>query len=90
MSAESTKVKLVDPFNYKKKYGFSPAIVVENVSKTIYVSGQCSMDQDGNVVNQNDFDAQIDVVFQNIEKVLIISYIFLIILIILISLFIIL
>jgi hypothetical protein len=51
----------------EREYGFAQAI---KLGETIYVSGQLSHDDDGNLIHAYDFDAQVKQVFVNLGKVL--------------------
>jgi 2-iminobutanoate/2-iminopropanoate deaminase len=52
---------------WEKEYGYSQAVRVDN---TIYVSGQVSHDDNGNIVGQGDMGAQMRQAYANVEKVL--------------------
>jgi 2-iminobutanoate/2-iminopropanoate deaminase len=52
---------------WEKEYGYSQAVKVDN---TIYVSGQVSHDDKGNIVGPGDMGAQMRQAYANIEKVL--------------------
>ena len=51
----------------EKEYGYCQAVKVDN---TIYVSGQVSHDDKGNIVGRGDMEAQMRQAYANIEKVL--------------------
>jgi 2-iminobutanoate/2-iminopropanoate deaminase len=53
--------------SWEKEYGYSQAVKVDN---TIYVSGQVSHDDKGNIVGRGDMQVQMRQVYANIEKVL--------------------
>ena len=53
--------------SWEKEYGYSQAVKVDN---TIYVSGQVSHDDNGNIVGLGDMQAQMRQAYANIEKVL--------------------
>jgi 2-iminobutanoate/2-iminopropanoate deaminase len=53
--------------SWEKEYGYSQAVKVDN---TIYVSGQVSHDDKGNIVGRGDMEAQMRHAYENIEKVL--------------------
>ena len=53
--------------SWEKEYGYSQAVKVEN---TIYVSGQVSHDDKGNIVGRGDMQVQMRQAYANIEKVL--------------------
>jgi len=52
---------------WEKEYGYSQAVKVDN---TIYVSGQVSHDDKGNVVGRGDMEIQMRQAYENIKKVL--------------------
>lgn len=52
---------------WEKEYGYAQAVKVEN---TIYVSGQVSHDDRGNIVGHGDMEAQMRQAYTNIKKVL--------------------
>jgi 2-iminobutanoate/2-iminopropanoate deaminase len=52
---------------WEKEYGYSQAVKVGN---TIYLSGQVSHDDSGNIVGPGDMGAQMRQAYKNIEKVL--------------------
>lgn len=52
---------------WEKEYGYSQAVKVDN---TIFVSGQVSHDDKGNIVGLGDMQAQMRQAYANIEKVL--------------------
>jgi len=51
---------------WEKEYGYSQPVKVDN---TIYVSGQVSHDDKGNIVGRGDMEAQMRQAYANIEKV---------------------
>ena len=53
--------------SWEKEYGYSQAVKVDN---TIYVSGQVSHDDKGNIVGRGDMQVQMRQAYANIEKVL--------------------
>jgi 2-iminobutanoate/2-iminopropanoate deaminase len=53
--------------SWEKEYGYSQAVKVDN---TIYVSGQVSHDDNGNIVGPGDMELQMRHAYANIEKVL--------------------
>jgi enamine deaminase RidA (YjgF/YER057c/UK114 family) len=52
--------------SWEKEYGYSQAVKVDN---TIYISGQTSHDDKGNVVGQGNMEVQMRQAYANIEKV---------------------
>jgi 2-iminobutanoate/2-iminopropanoate deaminase len=53
--------------SWEKEYGYSQAV---KVGDTIYVSGQVSHDDSGNIVSPGDMEAQMRQAYTNIRKVL--------------------
>lgn len=53
--------------SWEKEYGYSQAVKVDN---TIYISGQVSHDDNGNVVGRGNMEIQMRQAYANIEKVL--------------------
>ena len=53
--------------SWEKEYGYSQAVKVDN---TIYVSGQVSHDDKGNIVGLRNMELQMRQAYANIEKVL--------------------
>jgi 2-iminobutanoate/2-iminopropanoate deaminase len=54
--------------SWEKEYGYSQAVKVDN---TIYVSGQVSHDDKGNIVGRGDMEVQMRQAYANIGKVLV-------------------
>jgi len=52
---------------WEKEYGYSQAVKVDN---TIYLSGQVSHDDKGNIVGRGDMETQMRQAYRNIKKVL--------------------
>jgi len=53
--------------SWEKEYGYSQAVKIDN---TIYISGQVSHDDNGNVVGRGNMEIQMRQAYANIEKVL--------------------
>jgi len=53
--------------SWEKEYGYSQAVKVDN---TIYVSGQVSHDDKGNIVGQGNMEVQMRQAYANVKKVL--------------------
>jgi enamine deaminase RidA (YjgF/YER057c/UK114 family) len=53
--------------SWEKEYGYAQAV---KVGDTIYLSGQISHDEQGNIVGAGDMEAQMRQAWANIEKVL--------------------
>lgn len=54
--------------SWEKEYGYSQAVKVDN---TIYVSGQVSHDDKGNIVGEGNMEVQMRQAYTNIQKVLV-------------------
>ena len=52
---------------WEKEYGYAQAV---KVGDTIYVSGQVSHDEEGNIVGLKDMEAQMRQAYTNIQKIL--------------------
>ena len=52
---------------WEKEYGYSQAV---KVGDTIYLSGQVSHDEQGNIVGRGDMEAQMRQAYANVERVL--------------------
>ena len=52
---------------WEKEYGYSQAV---KVGDTIYLSGQVSHDDEGNVLGEGDMEVQMRAAYHNVEKVL--------------------
>lgn len=58
----------IDPgWSWHQPFAYSQAMVVDGL---VYVSGQASVDKDGQVVGPDDFEAQAAQVFANLKQVL--------------------
>lgn len=52
---------------WEKEYGYAQTV---KIGDTIYVSGQVSHDDDGNIVGRGDMEAQMRQAYSNIKKLL--------------------
>ena len=66
----SLKVTPVNPSDWSQQYGFHQGVIVENPNRTLYLAGQTSIDDDGELVHAGDIRAQLQQCFDNIDKVL--------------------
>ena len=55
------------PYPKSKPQGYSPAV---REGKTVYVSGQVALDENGQLVGKGDFKAQAEQCFRNLEAAL--------------------
>jgi enamine deaminase RidA (YjgF/YER057c/UK114 family) len=68
MSNES-KIRVFSPPQMPKPVGYSHVAEITN-GKIVYISGQVAMDASGNVVGKNDYSAQIEQIFRNLNAAL--------------------
>lgn len=60
----------INPWKWQDGLAFSQAIEVSNASRTLYVAGQASVDDNGTPVHVGDMRKQIEQAFRNLETVL--------------------
>jgi enamine deaminase RidA (YjgF/YER057c/UK114 family) len=60
----------VNPWTWQDMAGFSQGWRVEGASGVIFVSGQGSVSADGELVGEDDFEAQVRQTFENMRTVL--------------------
>ena len=60
----------VNPWTWQDRRGFSQAWKVEDGRTVIFISGQVSVSDDGQLAHEGDFAAQTRLVFQNLHTVL--------------------
>jgi enamine deaminase RidA (YjgF/YER057c/UK114 family) len=60
----------VNPWEWQDRLGFSQAWVVEEPRSLVLVAGQAPISADGQVVGEDDFEAQVRQVFANLATVL--------------------
>lgn len=60
----------VNPWKWQDQFGFVQANLVTGGGNVLYLSGQVSVDDDGNVVHEGDMGAQINKALDNVETVL--------------------
>lgn len=58
---------VASPYSWDSPFYYSQATIHNGV---VYVSGQASIDADGAIVGENDFEAQAHQVFANLQRVL--------------------
>jgi len=61
--------RFINPETIAQPTGYSH-IVETRGSRTLYISGQVALDQQGNLVGMNDMQAQAEQVFQNLQAAL--------------------
>lgn len=54
------------PSNLYPTYGYSHAVIVEGPGKHIVLAGQVPFDMNNNVIGEDDFEAQVIAVFENL------------------------
>jgi enamine deaminase RidA (YjgF/YER057c/UK114 family) len=59
----------VNPWKWQEQFGFVQANLVTSGGKVLHLSGQVSVDDDGNVVHEGDMAAQINKALDNVETV---------------------
>ena len=64
------KRRTINPWTWQQKFGYQQGVEVTGASRTLWISGQTSLDEDGNVVSAGDMAGQINQVIDNIEAVL--------------------
>jgi enamine deaminase RidA (YjgF/YER057c/UK114 family) len=62
--------QIINPWTWQDTYGMVQANAVARVERTIYCSGQPSVDADGNPIHEGDMTAQIGQALDNLEAVL--------------------
>lgn len=60
------KKEFINPWKWQDQFGFSQAVKARGV---LYLSGQGSIDEKGNLVNPGNFEAQVNQAWDNIKKV---------------------
>jgi len=60
----------INPWSWQDLAGFSQAWRVDGVSKVVLVSGQAPISAEGELVGEDDFDAQVRKTFENLGTVL--------------------
>jgi enamine deaminase RidA (YjgF/YER057c/UK114 family) len=64
------QIKHVNPWDWQDQYGYSQAIEVSGVSRTLYCAGQTSVDGEGNPIHAGNMEAQLGQALDNLEAVL--------------------
>jgi enamine deaminase RidA (YjgF/YER057c/UK114 family) len=60
----------INPWTWQDQFGFVQATAVSGADRTVYCSGQTSVDADGNPMHEGDIRAQISQALDNLEAVL--------------------
>jgi enamine deaminase RidA (YjgF/YER057c/UK114 family) len=71
-SVEVTVVEqqIVNPWTWQEQFGFVQANAVTGAERTVYCSGQTSMDSEGRPLHEGDMRAQVTQALDNLEAVL--------------------
>jgi enamine deaminase RidA (YjgF/YER057c/UK114 family) len=69
-TATPTERQLINPWSWQDQFGFVQAQAVSGAERTIYCSGQTSVDADGNPIHEGDMVAQVGQALDNLESVL--------------------
>jgi reactive intermediate/imine deaminase len=62
--------RLVNPWTWQDPFGFAQAWRVDAAGSVVFVSGQIAISPDGQLVGEEDFEAQARQCFQNLRTVL--------------------
>ncbi len=62
--------QIINPWSWQDRFGFVQANAVTSAGRTIYCSGQTSMDADGNPIHEGDMGAQLNQALDNLEALL--------------------
>lgn len=62
--------RIVNPWTWQEAFGFNHGHEVSGAERTLYLAGQVSLDDDGQLVHEGDMAAQINKSIDNIETVL--------------------
>jgi enamine deaminase RidA (YjgF/YER057c/UK114 family) len=64
------KRKAYNPWTWQDQFDFSHAIEVAEITRTVYCSGQISVDTEGSPLHPGDMKAQFECALDNLEAVL--------------------
>jgi enamine deaminase RidA (YjgF/YER057c/UK114 family) len=67
---ERMELQTINPWTWQDQFGFVQARAVTASERTVYCSGQTSMDGDGNPLHEGDMRAQLSQALDNLEVVL--------------------
>ena len=62
--------RLINPWTWQEQFGFNHGHEVTGAERTLYLAGQVSLDDDGQLVHEADMVGQINKSIDNIEAVL--------------------
>ena len=63
------ETRVINPWTWQDRAGFSQAWQVQGVGSVVFVSGQAPIGADGQLVGEGDFEAQVRQVFENLKTV---------------------
>ena len=62
--------RTINPWTWQEQFGFNQGHEVTGGERTLYLAGQTSLDDDGNLVHEGDMVGQINKSIDNVEAVL--------------------
>ena len=62
--------RIINPWTWQEEYGFQQGREVTGAERTLYLAGQASVDDDGEIVHSGDMAGQIAKSLDNLEAVL--------------------
>lgn len=62
--------RAINPWKWQEQFGFNHGHEVSGPGRTLYMAGQGSSDEDGQIIHVGDMGAQVDKTIDNIEAVL--------------------
>ncbi len=65
-----SNVQYLNPDTLNKNPAFTNVIIVTGNVKTIYIGGQDAVDASGNIVGKDDFPAQVEQIYKNLQAAL--------------------
>jgi enamine deaminase RidA (YjgF/YER057c/UK114 family) len=68
-SSDTASISRLNPAELGPPPGYSQVVEVR-AARMIFIAGQTALDREGNLVGKNDFSAQADQVFSNLNKAL--------------------
>lgn len=62
--------RIVNPWTWQEQFGFNHGHEVTGPARTLYLAGQVSLDDDGELVHEGDMAGQVNKSIDNIETIL--------------------
>lgn len=62
--------KIINPWKWQNKFGFVQANQINDAKKILFLAGQVSVDENGNLIHAGDMKEQIIQIFNNLETIL--------------------